>query len=233
MRVRDKNLNRQGGNALFLILIAVALFAALSYAITQSGRGGGSIDRETQTLVAARIVQHIGAIDNAIQRLSIISNCSATEISFEHANWGHSNYDHSPSASTECQIYHTDGGGLTFETIDTSALHTSQSALSTFGQYAFSGGLWIYQADDTTVDLTLLIPHLTESMCMALQTQMGETGAFQTYGDNILTSLAAANMAFDGDYANQHSFSSARQFSCLQLSGSTNNYLFYYTLIDQ
>ena len=69
----------QRGNALFLILIAVALFAALSYAITQSGRGGGSVSSEQNSILAAQIVQ-IGADLKAAVQMMILNGTASTSI---------------------------------------------------------------------------------------------------------------------------------------------------------
>tara|TARA_B100000686_G_scaffold332369_1_gene397038 strand:- start:1861 stop:2559 length:699 start_codon:yes stop_codon:yes gene_type:complete len=65
-------MKREAGNALFLILIAVALFAALSYAVTNSERGGGGIDKEKATILASQMTQDISRVQSAIQRLKII-----------------------------------------------------------------------------------------------------------------------------------------------------------------
>lgn len=180
----------------------------------------------------AATVQHISEVEAALTRIRIINGCSVNDISFDHPNWGHVNYTHAPVISAECNIYSPSGGGVPFRYIDTSILHPAQNAESTFGEYAFSGGIWVYQVDDSMPDLTMMIPHLTEETCMEIQDKMSITGSFQTNGANWLGTLDAANITFDGDYANQYSFSSSRQHSCIQLAGSTDNYLFYYTLID-
>ncbi len=59
----------QRGNILFLILLAVVLFAALSYAVTQGMRGGGkSASSENADLAAAQMIQHGSQIENHLTR---------------------------------------------------------------------------------------------------------------------------------------------------------------------
>src|ERR1700685_795686 len=74
---------RERGNALFLILIAVALFAALGYAITQSGRGGGNISNQTALITAAQVTEAPAGLRSAISRM-VLSGVSGTSLVYYH-----------------------------------------------------------------------------------------------------------------------------------------------------
>lgn len=100
----------QRGNALFLILIAVALFAALSYAVTRSGRGGGGIDRENTHLAKARLDSLAAEAKAAISRLMMFEGCSATEIAINSKP----PFDTTARAKPNCDLYGPTGGGVSF-----------------------------------------------------------------------------------------------------------------------
>lgn len=72
------------GNVLFLILIAVALFAALSYAVTQSTRsGGGDASKETNLVNAAGLTQYPASIKTSITRMLVSSGVTADDLLFD------------------------------------------------------------------------------------------------------------------------------------------------------
>jgi hypothetical protein len=75
----------QRGNALFLILIAVALFAALGYAITQSGRGGGNITNQTALITAGQVSEAPADIRSAVSRM-VLSGVSGTSLIYLHTS---------------------------------------------------------------------------------------------------------------------------------------------------
>lgn len=82
MSVKVHNLRSQEkGNALFLVLIAVALFAALSYAITSTGRGSGTIEREAAMVAAGQITQYPALLRSIVTRM-VLSGIPVTSVDF-------------------------------------------------------------------------------------------------------------------------------------------------------
>lgn len=72
---------RQKGNALFLILIAVALFAAVSYAVTQSGRGGADTSKETMRIDAVSLTEYAAQLRTAVTRM-LLTGTSFADLEF-------------------------------------------------------------------------------------------------------------------------------------------------------
>jgi len=175
------------GSAIIWILIAIALFAALNFAITQGSRSGGAtISKEQAALAATEILDYGRAIKQAVQTLQI-NGCSDTEVSFE--NNVVAGYEHTPPARDECKVFHPAGGGLNYlepeeEWMD--GLATSQTAahygtwftnaeitLSGLGITGFgavcSGGA----TDDSCRELMTGVPFIKREICIAINKKIG------------------------------------------------------------
>lgn len=163
--------NHQNGNVLFLILIAVALFAALSYAVTKSTSGGGNASREQASLNAAGQIQLMNSYSTAVQRL-LIRGCSKTQISFmgtvdqvvDNAN---------APADKSCHVFEPNGAGMSFSLPDKGILDSSFAAETDFGNSFFHRNMNIDRIDigsDYSVFYT--VPYVSDDACLAINKEM-------------------------------------------------------------
>lgn len=167
------------GNVLFLILVAVVLFAALSYAVTRSSRGGGDASAEQAKLAASQILQRMSMIKFSLDRLSV-NGCDSTELSFENAavnNLGDAGtYVNSNTPPTDCHVFHIDGASLSDAEVPERALNSSHAALEGYGNYLFERGLQIRVTIPVTANgyrLYTIVPYVTDAVCLAINEETG------------------------------------------------------------
>ena len=102
--------NTENGNVLLLILIAVVLFAALSYAVTKSSNtSGNDISREQEQLTQTVTDNCEISINTAVLRLKSTGGCAPDQISYELPDGRNENVDNPDD--TNCFIFHQDGAG--------------------------------------------------------------------------------------------------------------------------
>lgn len=110
--------HRQRGNILFLILLAVVLFAALTYAVNSGMRGGGnSAGKESAQAGASAIIQYMTLVKTEINRLRMVNGCNWDNIDFRSTTFkradGSNMYNNAPiSPKAGCALFSEYGGGV-------------------------------------------------------------------------------------------------------------------------
>ena len=192
-KYKNRNDINDKGNVLFLILIAVGLFAALSYAVTQSSRGSTGIDREEAALTAAQIFQYASLVENAINRLRVGNGCRDTDISFENPV-STANYTN-PSApgDSSCHVFEASGGGLQFI-----------EAPDGNDEWLFSGEIVVEEhtinVSGINPELTIILPRISAEVCQAINRAIGIDHPV----DNVPVGVnSLAQNPFTGTYLSQ------------------------------
>lgn len=216
-------MTKQRGNILFLILLAVVLFAALSYAVTSSTRGGGNdVSTEKAQANAARYLQFTTLIENTVTRM-LLSGVKESEISFggtsnyKSPNDGQWCWNSNPNCLTaSCKVFDPAGGGATpmmFE--DIGVRHPGYNVGANY--YPKPGHIYIrqgaiYNVGTDAPDLIFSIMGVDAATCNEVNKRMGITTNFTSTTGNVETSGTSSPELFAGCGANYYGFTSTRVF---------------------
>ena len=111
-------MRNERGNVLFLILIGIGLFAALSFAVSNLAGSSASLTQDQQTFDLRLVLNHFAAVRTATQDLVLTGRCDEDELRFWHADRTNAlDSDHyGDGSNTDCQIFDPAGGGVTYLT---------------------------------------------------------------------------------------------------------------------
>ena len=214
------------GNVLFLILIAVALFAALSYAVTQSTRsGGGSADRERSILSSASLTQGPTALRTSLIRM-VLGGTDVSNMRFNApADFG--------SVDEGDLVFHPNGGGAVFQRAPADVMNGG------------TPGTWFYNPNfnipeigiDTAGignDIVAFLPGITQSVCSQLNDEFSidATGCTPLNANIPLLDSGSDETKVDENYEDGDTFPTTSEIlqgdGCTALSGQPSG-CFYHT----
>ena len=239
MSVSDINrpADRRGeqGNVLFLILIAVVLFAALSYAVTRSSNNSsGGVDNEKGKILAAQLIQYPASLRTTIVRM-IINGTNVDDLRFDPPQ------NFASLTNIEGQVFHPQSGGATY-----SESIPDMMASATTQEWYFNAGFEIeniglnQSGSDAGNEIVAFLPGIHKGMCESINEDLGISGIPATTSD--LSSAYKTQMTegytvpsgetvLGGMGSNGTDNLTGQPFGCFQNSGG--EYVYYHVLADR
>jgi hypothetical protein len=193
----------QRGSVFFYILLAVALFAALGYAISR-GAGGQSLSQERADMLAGELIQQGNMFRDAVVRIRT-NGFTKDQISFENSI--SPGYVNAGCTSTRCRIFSPDGGGLEWMNPPPGA-NTSRTwgftgtpAVAGFGRTSPASPAC--SLTEPCAELVAVVPFIQDDVCRRINVRanIGDVILIANRNETsgrfpILTSYAASGLIF-------------------------------------
>ncbi len=231
--MKQNTINKESGNVLFLILIAVALFAALSYAVTSStNSGGGNANDESNLVNSAAVTQYPASVKTAIIRMQVTNGINDVETVFDKPPF-------TGLSGTSAAVFHPDGGSATYSDASASVMADGNPGEWTFNMDQEVVNISTTAAGTDGNEVIAFLSGITSSICDRLNTELGiPTGQYTastlSIADNMEegdTPVAAVNTIGGG--ANDSGLA-GQPYGCFQNGGNTTQpYVYYHVLLQR
>ncbi len=223
-------MKQESGNALWFILLAIALLAALAVTISRSSdttEQSGDIER--MRIQASDIMRTALGIEKAIDQMRMRS-VGERDISFENSFVSGYTNPRCPTAGMDCRIFDVGGGGITYKnppgrttTNNSDWLFTGANSVQDVGTNGTG------TTSNTDNEILIILPNVTQALCGRMNTELGISGIPQNTGNVDITTLYTGGF-IDGQIIDQPA---GKRSGCFEGSGipPVGSYHFYHTLI--
>jgi hypothetical protein len=225
--------NPQSGNVLFYVLVAVVLLGALTYAVTQTSRSGGTgITAERARIFATELLEDANSFAAATSQLRL-RGVAPTAMCFDHASWGGANYNYAACTEDKNKLYAPDGGGLNWSSAPEEAMDSATTPDNLWHFYGNNEveGVGTTAGDATSADLIVMVDELALPVCQQINKLLGVTTSADTAPP---TDTAYGATRFIGAFAytetigDEDALLAGKTAACVNAGGE---YAFYKVLI--
>jgi hypothetical protein len=226
--------NPQNGNVLFYILIAVALLAALTFAVIQSGRGNiTAVNEEKARLLATEMLDYAGVMTNAAAQLRL-RTVNDTDLCFDDAGWGNTDYANASCSDDTNKIFHLKGAGVTWTRPPELAMDAAASPDNLWHIY---GGNEVEEVGTTCggvdcADLILVADELRENVCLEINKllKIENAGGTPPIDSGIGTAAFAGTFTYANTIGDEDAALKGRTGGCFENTGA-GKFTFYKVLL--
>ncbi len=165
---------RERGNAIFFVLIGVALFGALMFSFSRSGRQGGeNISDKQADIAASDILSYAQKMERAVSRIRRKS-ISENDISFDNQFVsGYVNGGCAAPVSPRCLVFNPAGGAVNWKPPAERANNGDEWVFTGANRVKGLGAV----GNATDAELLAILPNVKLPVCQKINEQLGLTAA--------------------------------------------------------